>query len=72
MRRRWPRWLAGTLVVLGVLAAAGWAARRDFPAYHAHPNRAGLWSEAPDAVPARQTLYLGDGRVGWLDLPVVD
>ena len=43
----------------------------DFPKYHAHPNRAGVWAEQVDAVPAQQRLLVGPGRAGWIDLPVV-
>ncbi len=43
----------------------------DFPKYHAHPNRAGIWSEQSDAVKAAQRLLVGPGLQGWVDLPVV-
>jgi putative CocE/NonD family hydrolase len=43
----------------------------NFPAYHAHPNRAGVWSLQADAVPARQTLHAGPAHEGWLALSVV-
>jgi putative CocE/NonD family hydrolase len=43
----------------------------NFPAYHAHPNRAGVWALQTDAVPARQTLHAGSGRTGSLALPVL-
>ncbi len=40
----------------------------NFPAYHAHANRAGPWAEQRDAVVATQTVALGDA---WLELPVL-
>ena len=42
----------------------------NFPAYHAHPNRAGVWAMQAEAVPAQQTLHVGAGRPGFLELPV--
>lgn len=44
----------------------------NFPAYHAHPNRAGVWSLQTDAVSARQTLYAGPDREAWLALQIED
>lgn len=44
----------------------------DFPKFHAHSNRAGLWSEQTDSVKAAQAVLTGPGRGGWLDLPRVD
>jgi putative CocE/NonD family hydrolase len=43
----------------------------DFPKFHAHPNRKGPWAEVTASVPARQTLHLGPGAPGWLELPVL-
>jgi len=43
----------------------------DFPKYHAHPNRAGVWSAQAHAVEATQGLYTGPSRASWLELPVV-
>jgi putative CocE/NonD family hydrolase len=31
----------------------------NFPVFYPHPNRAGLWSEVADPVPAKQTIYAG-------------
>jgi len=44
----------------------------NFPAYHAHPNRAGVWSLQSDALPARQTLHAGEARASFVELPVND
>lgn len=57
------------------VVSAGSALRLDisssnFPAFHAHPNVAGVWALQETSQPARQTLYAGPGRAGWLDLPV--
>jgi putative CocE/NonD family hydrolase len=43
----------------------------DFPKYHAHPNRAGVWSAQSEAQVATQNLYTGPGTNSWLELPVV-
>jgi predicted acyl esterase len=43
----------------------------NFPAYHAHPNRAGVWALQTDAVPARQTLHVGPGHESRVVLPVI-
>jgi putative CocE/NonD family hydrolase len=43
----------------------------DFPKYHAHTNRAGIWSEQVDAAKAEQRLLVGPELQGWVDLPVV-
>jgi putative CocE/NonD family hydrolase len=40
----------------------------NFPAYHAHSNRAGPWAEQRDTLVATQTLELGRA---WLELPVL-
>jgi putative CocE/NonD family hydrolase len=40
----------------------------NFPAYHAHSNRAGPWAEQRETLVATQTLELGHA---WLDLPVL-
>ena len=52
---------------------AGNALRLDiksasFPEYAVHPNKAGVWAEHAEVVPARQRLYLG-GRKCVLELP---
>ncbi len=44
----------------------------NFPAFHAHPNRAGIWSLQREAEPARQTLHAGPGQPAWLALRVVE
>ena len=31
----------------------------NFPEYSVHPNKAGVWSEIKDTVPAKQTLHFG-------------
>lgn len=62
----WPiEWVfeAGSRIRLDVSSS-------NFPAYHAHPNRAGVWSLQKDAVSAQQTLYAGAGRAAYLELPV--
>jgi putative CocE/NonD family hydrolase len=62
----WPiEWVfeAGSRIRLDISSS-------NFPAYHAHPNRAGTWSLQTDAVTARQTLYAGAGRSAYLELPV--
>jgi hypothetical protein len=64
--RMWPiEWTvpAGSRLRLDVSSS-------DFPKFHAHSNRAGLWSAQTDAVPAQQTLLTGPGVQGWVDLPV--
>jgi putative CocE/NonD family hydrolase len=43
----------------------------DFPKYHVHPNRAGLWSEQTEVAVADQTLYTGVRRESWVELPVL-
>jgi putative CocE/NonD family hydrolase len=43
----------------------------DFPKYHAHPNRAGVWSAQSEVRIATQTLYTGPGANSWVELPVV-
>ncbi|MCP5040217.1 MAG: CocE/NonD family hydrolase [bacterium] len=43
----------------------------DFPKYHAHPNRAGIWSAQAEAIPANQQLFTGPMVSSWLELPVV-
>ena len=40
----------------------------NFPEYAVHPNKAGVWAEHAEVVPARQRLYLG-GRRCVLELP---
>jgi hypothetical protein len=60
----WPvalRFAAGVRLRLDVSSS-------NFPAYHAHANRAGPWAEQREAVVATQTLELGDA---WLELPVL-
>ena len=60
----WPvaiRLVAGTRLRLDVSSS-------NFPAYHAHPNRAGPWAEQREALVATQTLKLGEA---WLELPVL-
>lgn len=43
----------------------------DFPKYHAHPNRAGVWSQQTEAKKANQALLIGNGSEAWVELPVV-
>ncbi len=65
--RFWPiEWVvpAGSRLRLDVSSS-------DFPKYHAHPNRAGIWSQHKDAKTARQSLLLGEGLAGWVELPIV-
>jgi hypothetical protein len=62
-----------TLWPIAIRLPAGSRLRLDvsssnFPAYHAHPNRAGPWAEQREARVATQTLALGGA---WLKLPVV-
>lgn len=42
----------------------------NWPAYHAHANRAGLWSEQVNPIPARQTVHFGPGFASHVELPV--
>jgi len=44
----------------------------NFPAYHAHPNLAGIWSLQEKTKVARQTVYVGEGAETWLDVPVAE
>ncbi len=62
----WPiEWVfeAGSKIRLDVSSS-------NFPAYHAHPNRAGVWSLQEDAVLAQQTLHAGAERSAYLELPI--
>ena len=43
----------------------------NFPNFHAHSNRAGLWSEQSEVEVADQTVFAGEGRPSWVALPVV-
>lgn len=57
------------------VVAAGSRLRLDisssnFPAFHAHPNVAGIWALQEEAQTARQTLYAGPDRPAWLSLHV--
>ena len=42
----------------------------NFPEYAVHPNKAGVWAEQAEAVPAHQTLHLGGLRGAVLRLPL--
>lgn len=42
----------------------------NFPAYHAHPNRAGPWAQVADTTVAQQTLYVGDGASAYVEVPL--
>ncbi len=42
----------------------------DFPKYHSHPNRAGIWSLQDEANVAQQTLLAGPGNFSYLELPI--
>ena len=44
----------------------------NFPAYHAHPNRAGPWSEIVDPVVADQEVLAGGDRLSRVEVPVVE
>ena len=44
----------------------------NFPAYHAHANRKGPWAQQSKPIPAKQTLFVGGGNQGYIDLPIVD
>lgn len=41
----------------------------NFPAYHAHPNVAGVWSLCEEARPATQTVYCGGASPSHADIP---
>lgn len=43
----------------------------NFPEYSVHPNKAGVWSEIRETVPAKQTLYFGKEYPACLTLPLV-
>jgi putative CocE/NonD family hydrolase len=43
----------------------------DFPKFHAHSNRAGVWSAQTDSVKAEQRVYTGAATQSWLELPIV-
>ena len=43
----------------------------DFPKYHAHPNRAGIWSAQASVATAVQTLYTGPAATSFVELPMV-
>lgn len=43
----------------------------NYPAYHAHPNYAGLWSEQVRWRPARQTIYFSPEGRSVLRVPVL-
>jgi uncharacterized protein len=45
-------------------------ASANFPAYHAHPNRAGLWSEIAAVDPADQQVFAGGERLSRVQVPV--
>ncbi len=62
----WPiEWLltAGTRIRVDISSS-------DFPAYHAHANRAGPWALQDDPVVAHQTLYVGGSFSSHLELPI--
>ncbi|MDQ0496583.1 CocE/NonD family hydrolase [Paenibacillus brasilensis] len=42
----------------------------NFPAYHAHPNIAGSWALQEEMKIAKQTIYTGDIRSSWIEIPV--
>jgi putative CocE/NonD family hydrolase len=63
----WPiewEFAAGSRIRLDVSSS-------DFPKFHAHPNRAGVWAEQTGADVAEQTLFAGGRAQSWVDLPVV-
>ncbi len=43
----------------------------NFPAYHAHANRAGGWSVQADPIKAKQTIYIGINDTAGVELPVL-
>jgi len=43
----------------------------NFPEYAVHPNKAGVWSEIKETVPAKQTLYFGKECPANITLPLV-
>ena len=43
----------------------------NFPAYHAHANRAGSWAVQRDPIQAKQTIYIGQGDATYIELPVM-
>lgn len=42
----------------------------NFPEYSVHPNKAGVWSEIGQTVPAQQTLYMGKEHPACITLPL--
>jgi hypothetical protein len=44
----------------------------NFPAYNAHPNKAGYWAEQKDPVKAKQTIYTGREDAAFVELPVLE
>ena len=43
----------------------------NFPEYAVHPNRAGIWSEIRETVPAGQTVFFGTEKPSRVILPVL-
>ena len=43
----------------------------NFPEYSVHPNKAGVWSEIKETVPAKQTLYFGKEHPARIMLPLI-
>jgi putative CocE/NonD family hydrolase len=44
----------------------------NFPAYHAHPNIAGIWANIPDTKTALQTIHLGGDYASRIEIPVAE
>ncbi len=42
----------------------------NFPAYHAHANKAGLWAEQTEPIKAKQTIYIGRPDTAYVELPI--
>lgn len=42
----------------------------NFPAYHVHPNIAGIWANIPDTKAAMQTIHLGGDYASRIEIPV--
>jgi len=43
----------------------------NFPAYHAHANRAGPWAEQKEPIKAEQTIHTGNIDTTYVELPII-
>ncbi len=43
----------------------------NFPAYHAHANKAGVWCEQTEPIKATQTLFIGQSDAAYVELPIL-